>query len=110
MKRNEALLAAKKLINGDRQKTYGDALDSHARIAAFWSAYLSVKLDAADVAAPMVLLKISRAVGTKRAGQKHDDSYVDGIGYLALAKELESRLSGPQKRKKKSDRGKHGKK
>ena len=58
----------------------------------------------------MVLLKISRAVGTKRAGQKHDDSYIDGIGYLALAKELESRLNGPQKRKKKSDRGKHGKK
>lgn len=109
MDRNEALLEAKKLINGKRQKTYGDALDSHARIAAFWSAYLGFELDAADVAALMVLLKISRAVGTKRAGQKHDDSYIDGIGYLALAKELESRLSGPQKRGRKSDRGKHGK-
>ena len=109
MDRNKALLAAKKLINGDRQKTYGDALDSHARIAEFWSAYLGIKLDAADVAALMVLLKISRAVGTKRAGQKHDDSYIDGIGYLALAKELESRLNGSQKRKKKSDRGEHGK-
>ena len=109
MKRNEALLAAKNLINGSRQKTYGDALDSHARIAEFWSAYLGVKLDAADVAALMVLLKISRAVGTKRAGQKHDDSYVDGIGYLALAKELESRLNGPQSDESRFDRGEHGK-
>ena len=109
MDREQVLKKAAELVSNDRQRTYGDALESHSRIADFWSAYLGVKLDAVDAAAMMVLLKISRTVGTRRAGVKHDDSWIDICGYSSIASELESRLSKPQRRGRKSDRGEHGK-
>ena len=48
-----------------------------------WSAYLGCDVTARDVCNMMALLKIARL----RLGQ-HDDSAVDGCGYLALGAEL----------------------
>jgi hypothetical protein len=84
MGRDEILTIAGQLIGGDRQETYGDAKASHTRIADLWSAYLGVKLSASDVAACMVLMKVSR---TK--GQKHTDNWIDICGYAALGGEME---------------------
>ena len=48
-----------------------------------WSEYLGKRLSAADVENMMALLKIARL-----RGGMHEDSSVDGCGYLALAHEL----------------------
>lgn len=81
------LNTAAKLIDGDRQDTYGSATESFDRIGKLWSAYLGTEVSGTDVANLMVLLKVSR---TK--GKFHEDSYVDIAGYAALAERLQLRV------------------
>lgn len=83
-KRTEILEQAKSLINGDRQSDYGEPSDSFAAIAQMWSAYLGTPVTSRDTCNMMALLKIARL----RNGQ-HDDSSVDGCGYLALGAEMD---------------------
>jgi len=73
----------KEVVAGDRQDDYGDLKQSFDRIAAFWSAYTGVNLDALDVAKMMILLKVSRA-----KLNNHRDSYVDIVGYVECADRL----------------------
>ena len=84
MKRDEVLQTAEGLICGDRQEAYGDAAESHQRIADLWTAYLDTEICALDVAAMMVLLKVSRSKGADR-----DDNWIDICGYAALAGEMQ---------------------
>jgi len=83
MNRSEVLADADRLIHGERQQNYGDAADSFGATAAMWSAYLGCGVTARDVCNMMALLKIA----SLRLGQ-HDDSSVDGCGYLALGAEV----------------------
>lgn len=82
-KRTEILETAKHLVNGDRQEDYGDAVESFQAIAEMWSAYLGVAVSGRDICNLMALLKIARL----RNGP-HEDSSVDGAGYLALGAEI----------------------
>jgi len=92
MNRRTVLEKAASLIDGDRAATYGDATTSHQRIADLWTTYLEgvqsqrghSGLNAADVAAMMVLMKVSRTVSSD-----HADNWVDICGYAALASEME---------------------
>lgn len=92
MLRSEVLATAGELISKDRAETYGDARDSFECIAALWTAYLQHHacgaglhpLGAADVAAMMALMKVSRL----RFAQEYADSWVDIAGYAALGCEL----------------------
>ena len=86
MKRDEILKTAGHLISKDRHDTYGDSATSHSRIAAFWSAYLSAEISAVDVAAMLVLMKVSRSKGGSAV--PHIDNFVDICGYAALAGEM----------------------
>tara|TARA_B110000858_G_C17626720_1_gene391585 strand:- start:409 stop:702 length:294 start_codon:yes stop_codon:yes gene_type:complete len=81
--RSEVLDTAKQLITGDRARQYGSAEDNFGCIASMWTAYTGARINASDVANMMALLKIARL----RNGS-HEDSSVDGCGYLALAHEL----------------------
>jgi hypothetical protein len=81
--RSEVLDTADLLINGDRARQYGSAAENFTTIARMWSAYLGRDVAASDVANMMALLKIARL----RNGV-HEDSSIDGCGYLALAHEL----------------------
>lgn len=83
--RVEVLREAECLIVGDRAEDYGDARVNHNRIAALWRAYLEVgkQITAADVAVMMLLLKVARTQHTPKR-----DSFVDMIGYAALAAEM----------------------
>lgn len=91
--RGNVLLEAHKIINGDRQQSYGNPEDTHQVIADLWNGYLQglayvygdefcfPHLTNADVAYMMVLFKIARQING--AGKR--DNAVDGCGYLALA-------------------------
>jgi len=83
--REDILRTAGDLITGDRQRTYGSAKASHSTIAGMWSAYLGVDVTEVDVAAMMVLLKVSRS-----RSSDHSDNWVDVCGYAAIAGELEA--------------------
>lgn len=86
---------ALKIINGERQNVYGDPEDNFAVIARLWTAYLStedgsvtrdIRIEPADVAYMMVLLKLAREI----TGRKKDNA-VDLLGYAMLAADMRYR-------------------
>lgn len=83
LKRDTVLDTAKELINGDRQAHYGTPQDNFARIAKGWEVILGCDVSTEKVALCMAWLKIARL-----ANGPHDDSYIDGAAYIALAAEL----------------------
>lgn len=73
------------LINGERQRDYGDPADNYSVIADLMSAYLrgrghDVHISAADAAQLMLLVKIGRA----STGRITRDTLVDQAGYAGL--------------------------
>jgi hypothetical protein len=84
MKRQQTLDAASVLINRDRAATYGDAFAMHSQIAFMWGAILKCTIRPHQVALLMAALKLARAAHNP----KHEDSYIDLIGYAALASEM----------------------
>lgn len=85
--RTQCLLDAIELINGDRNKDYGEPMENHQRIADGWSVILRKSVAPHEVALCMAWLKIARLVNTPH----HQDSYTDGAAYIALAQELAER-------------------
>jgi hypothetical protein len=88
MVRSDILAKANLLITGDRAKQYGSADENFNCIATMWTAYLGRHISAYDVANMMALLKIARM-----RNSVHQDSSVDGCGYLALAYELSNEVT-----------------
>lgn len=80
---------ADRIISGPRAAYYGDATMNHQRIADYWNTYIGhiieknedPTLAPHDIAIMMDLLKTARIVESP----SHRDSYVDKIGYAALA-------------------------
>lgn len=97
MNREECLQAAAECVLQNRADTYGKPEDGFGVIARLWNAYLVGKLKAnngdcvavepADVAAMMVMLKLSRIAVTP----SHADSWVDIAGYAACGAECATR-------------------
>lgn len=85
MHRSEILKTAETLINGDRQEQYGTPQENFARIAVGWSVLLGHDVTPSQVALCMAWLKMARLVNGP-----HDDSFIDGAAYMALAGELAS--------------------
>lgn len=85
--RDKILSTASDLISGERHEEYGDAKDNFDRISGYWNAHLGLNnfITPRDVAAMMVLLKISRLHGD---GPKDVDTYVDICGYAAIGGEI----------------------
>jgi len=81
--------AASDLMDGERAKDYGDALEMHRRIAAGWTEILGVDVKPHEAALCMAWLKIARLVETPG----HEDSYVDLVAYGSLAGEIQARDS-----------------
>lgn len=84
MTRAKILDAAKQAVTVDRAATHGDAEDNFNRIAALWSVHLGQPVTATDVAVMMTMLKLARIA----ANPGHQDSWIDGCGYLACGGEL----------------------
>jgi hypothetical protein len=84
MKSNQFLNQAGVLVQGQREKDYGDKVDNHNNIAKLWSAYLDTKVEAHDVAIMMALLKIART----KLGAVSKDTYIDMSAYSAIAGEI----------------------
>ena len=81
--RADVLAEAITLITGDRNASYGEPADDFARTAAMWSAYLGTPVEAHDVAALLIMVKLSRISEspTKR------DHWADIAGYAGCGYE-----------------------
>lgn len=77
--RTDLLAEANVLVNGDRNGDYGPPSEDFGRTARMWSAYLGIPVAARDVAALLIMVKLSRLVEspTKR------DHWTDIAGYAA---------------------------
>jgi hypothetical protein len=90
---SEIAALASKTVNGEREKTYGDVLATHQKIATLWNAYNEIRrsapgpFTAEDVAQMEALIKTARSQG----GSFHLDNYVDQSGYAAIAGEIAER-------------------
>jgi hypothetical protein len=69
---------ANKLVNGDRQASYGHPIDDFTRTAKMWSAILGHEVTAEQVGLCMCAVKISRQVNRPKR-----DNMVDIAGYAA---------------------------
>lgn len=87
MTKEETLDAAKKIICGERQGTYGKPEDSFGVISKLWSAYTGNDISPSDVANMMILLKIAR----NSSGVYKDDNWIDICGYAAIGNELQNK-------------------
>ena len=87
MKSNHILNRASVLVQGQREKDYGDKKENHNNIAKLWSAYLEIPIEAHDVAIMMALLKIART----KLGAVSKDTYIDMSAYSAIAGEIKFR-------------------
>jgi Domain of unknown function (DUF6378) len=97
MMKAEMLDLAKEIVTRDRQNDYGTAEENFGTIAEFWSTYLRAKyrswdieLTPADVAAMMVMMKVSRITTSPRK----EDNWVDIAGYAACGAEVTHDSSG----------------
>ena len=79
--RTDTLTKAEQLINGDRNNQYGPPNQDFGRTASLWTTYLDGRtlIEAHDVAAMMILLKISRI----RWSPENHDHWIDIAGYAA---------------------------
>jgi hypothetical protein len=88
MNRTELLETANKIVNGARQNNYGSPENCFQTIADFWNTYFIHKkscfISPKDVAAMMVLMKVSRLCNDIN----HEDSWIDIAGYAANGVEV----------------------
>lgn len=85
IQRASILEEATKIVSHDRNKDYGDPEDNFTDIAELWNMYISKRgernyfLSPMDVAAMMVLMKVSRI----KTSPNKRDHWVDIAGYAA---------------------------
>ena len=84
MKSHQFLNRAKVLVEGQREKDYGDKVKNHNNIAKLWTAYLDKHINSHDVAIMMILLKTART----KLGEVSKDTYIDMAAYGAIAGEI----------------------
>ena len=81
---NNILDDIKEILNGDRNESYGDPIDSCSIISTYWNSYLKHKGDkiisAEDIPIMMILFKIAR-----EAHKHKEDNLKDIIGYAVIA-------------------------
>ena len=83
-KRVQLTQTAASLITGDRQNDYGPPVVNFQRIANLWNAHMETNIfTPRKIAELMLLLKMARTITSPT-----EDSYVDAIGYAAIAGEL----------------------
>lgn len=84
--RKTLLTDAITIVCKDRAATHGNAEDSFAIIAGFWTTYLGRPVSSSDVAAMMMLMKIARL----QSNPNHRDNWLDVAGYSACGWEVTS--------------------
>lgn len=72
------------VVEGDRERVYGDPGKNLRMIAGMWSSYLEIDITPEQVCDMMVQLKIARL----KNKPDHEDSKIDIIGYTLLKERI----------------------
>ena len=93
--RSRMLHEAERLVNGDRNNTYGPPEQDFERTAIMWTTYMNGRriFDAHDVAVMMILLKVSRLSWSP----DKPDNWIDIAGYAACGYDIISNKQEEQK-------------
>ena len=93
--RSRMLHQAEQLVNGDRNNAYGPPDQDFERTAIMWTTYMNGRriFEAHDVAAMMILLKISRLSWQPT----NPDSWIDLAGYAACGYDIITKNKEEQK-------------
>lgn len=89
--RVEALREAARLIDSERNASYGEPIDNFSRVCALWSVILGVTVTPEDYAMCMIAVKMSRYAS--RSGFQ-PDTWVDIAGYAGCGYEVGSIAQG----------------
>lgn len=88
-KRVQLTQSAAELIVGQRQEDYGPPEKNFQRVADYWSIRLREKLREGETLTPREVAEMLSLLKVARATQSPtEDSFVDNIGYTAIAGEL----------------------
>ena len=85
--RERILNTAVECVMTDRNATHGNPEDNFRDIARYWSTYLGYEVKPHDVAAMMILVKVSRMA----TSPLKDDHWIDAAGYAACGYEVATR-------------------
>lgn len=88
-RRRKILAEIEKCVCRDRQNSYGDAEDNFAKIARYWSEWKGVEFTEVDVAAMMVLMKLSRM----KTSPFNLDNWIDAAGYAVCGGGIASKAN-----------------
>lgn len=90
---DDVLQEARVIMNGPRQKAYGDPVENCARIGRIWGALLRIPdIPPATVAHMMSALKLARETGTNL---HHRDNLVDAAAYQLIAERCHESVLQP---------------
>jgi hypothetical protein len=78
----EILQEAYKIVNQDRQNTYGHPKDDYTKVINIYQTLTGKELTINDAILFMVSVKLARLRTNLEAGQLHHDTLLDTIGYL----------------------------
>jgi hypothetical protein len=78
----EILQEAYKIVNQDRQNTYGHPKDDYTKVINIFQTLTGKELTINDAILFMVSVKLARLRTNLEAGQLHHDTLLDTIGYL----------------------------
>jgi hypothetical protein len=78
----EILQEAHKIVNQDRQNTYGHPKDDYTKVTNIYQTLTGHQLTLTDALLFMVSVKLARLKTNLDQGQLHHDTLLDTIGYL----------------------------
>jgi hypothetical protein len=78
----EILQQAHKIVNQDRQNTYGHPKDDYTKVTNIYQTLTGHQLTLTDALLFMVSVKLARLKTNLDQGQLHHDTLLDTIGYL----------------------------
>lgn len=78
----EILLHAHRIVNRDRQNTYGHPQDDYTSVIEIYEAVTGIRLNINQALLFMVSVKLARLRTNLEQGNLHYDTLLDAIGYL----------------------------
>lgn len=80
---------ALRIINTERNQTYGDVRDDYTKVQGIFRAITGLDLTLTECLMFMVSVKLARLSTNFERNTLHADSMVDALGYLALISEIQ---------------------
>ena len=82
---------ASRIINTERNQTYGDVRDDYTKVQGIFRAITGLHLTLTECLMFMVSVKLARLSTNFERNTLHADSMIDALGYLALITEVQDK-------------------